>query len=782
MAVCTVVSGVSLGLDLPKPVDPATVPESDYVTISPEGYLQTGGKRVRFWGVIGAIPNGTSAPKGKTETDEERSTRIIKAHHENELIAQRLDDLGFNLVRFWRPSWGEYTAGDGSSNDTKDFFLWQLKKRGFRIWIPGMAQTYPYAKDVDIIHEPETAEAWAAAMKEMENNKDNLARVVSKWDPRTEAVMIRGLREITDHYNHYTGFRVGDDPLYAAFEMTNEDWWISKMVGGMFHKLPPYFQRTLQGKWTAYLSGKYGSDEALSRKWGGLLPGESIALGTVGILPLRGAQKPNLGFMDVQAEKNLKDAAADSDTPYSRDDFNVHRGADVLEFFCSLHVAHYKRLEAALETMGKACKLVPTVLDTGIGYEIQSAWLHQNADVSVHDAYINGTPRNNDPAFNRRYPWMSGLEEYPRICHDVPWMEHNKMAGQPFMVYETQIQQPAKFRAEFPWRVLALASIQDWDAICWHYWGSVNDIGDSERPFDKAMDYTIGRHPQGYHFTYDEVQASAMRAAAYAFREGAYKPAPTPTVFTYGRRSLYDPDSMDYAGSYGKMGLNMLPTTYRYGVRLHIDPTRENDEVVGPIVRQDAESKPDVIRPTDEICFDTRRGGVSFDSPKGAAFAGFMSHFGETITFPVAGVELSNVKVYVPPNMPYPDDLEEEKYLAFGLVAEDGKPLKETRRAMLSLVCTSFNSGFVHSFDREGRDLHDGKALPGKWPVITARVSGTVKAPSLSGMRFAFLDWHMNEIDTGVMGSDGVLHVPSDKPIWFVQFERYDSIFETRRL
>ncbi|MFZ4701775.1 MAG: CRTAC1 family protein, partial [Candidatus Methylumidiphilus sp.] len=49
---------------------------------------------------------------------------------------------------------------------------------------------------------------------------------------------------------------------------------------------------------------------------------------------------------------------------------------------------------------------------------------------------------------------------------------------------------------------------------------------------------------QGYHFTHDEVQASAMRAAGLAFRGGTFGPAPTPTTFVYGRRSLYDPASM----------------------------------------------------------------------------------------------------------------------------------------------------------------------------------------------------------------------------------------------
>lgn len=757
----------------PVPDPPASIPESAYVTVSPQGHLQTGGERVRFWAVIGAFPNVPKAREGETSAEFEE--RIALGRRSNELLVRRFVDLGFNMVRFWRNSERDYVPGDGSPEDVKDHFLSLLKANGFRIWYPGIAQVYPVAADVGVVDDPATAAGWASAMATMENNRDNLARIVAKWDARTEAVMIRGMRRRADHVNHHTGLRVGDDPLYAVFELTNEDWWMSKMVGGQFRRLPPFFQESLQRRWTEFLSGKYGGEDALRARWGFLLPGESLADGTVAILPLRGPQSLDAAGMDPQARAQLE-AATGGDRRWTRDDFNRHRGEDVLEFFTGLHVAHAKRLEAALEGMGRACRLAPTALDTGIGYEIQSAWLHQNGDVTVHDAYVNGTPRNNDPRFNPRFPWMSGLEESPRLCHDVPWLEHNKAEGKPFLCYETQIQQPAKYRAEYPWRVLALASIQDWDAVCWHYWGSVEDIATAERPFDKPMDYTTGRHPQGYHYTYDEVQASAMRAAGLAFRAGALRPAPAPTTFVYGRRSLYDPASMDYAGSYGKTGMDMLPTTYRYGVRLRIDPSREDDEVIGPVVRADAESKPTEIAPTDEISYDTRRGGLTLDAPGCAAYTGFMARFGDALHFPKAGVELRGVSIDVPPDMPYPEGIAEERYIAFGLVSEDGRPLSETRAATLSLVSTSFNSGFVHTLDAGGADLHDGKARAGGWPVLAARVAGTVVAPGIAGMRYRLLDWHAREIGAGTVGADGALAIQNDKPVWSVALTRGEAV------
>ncbi|MDA3960334.1 MAG: hypothetical protein PF961_06065 [Planctomycetota bacterium] len=737
-------------------IDPASISDDSYCQIDQHGHLSIAGKRARFWAIIGSYPYRPETPTPDS---------IARAYRQNEALVERFTALGFNMSRFWRNVEADYQIGDGSEADIKDHFLATMKRAGFRIWYPGIAQTWATPNDVDLIDEPSTSADWRAAIAEIGDQR-NLHRVLCKFDARSEAAQIAGMRRKTDHRNRYTGLRVGDDPLYAIFELTNEDWWMSKMVGGMFRKLPTLFRAQLQARWTSFLKNKYANAEGLTQRWGFLLPNEGLDAGTVGILPLRGAQNLDDASMDEQARQQLLDAT-DSDECYGRDDFNRHRGEDVLEFFVSLHVAHKKRLEAALKGMGKACRLCPTALDTGIGYEIQSQWLYQNGDVSAHDAYVNGLPRCNPGHFNERAPWMSGLEEAPRICHDVPWLEHNKIAGKPFLCYETQIQQPAKFRAEFPFRMLALASIQDWDAICWHYWGGVEDIVDDERPFDRPLDYTTGRHPQGYHYTYDAVQNAAMRVAGHAFRGEAFAPAPEPTTFIYGRRSLYDPASMDVSGSYGKHGLNMLPTVYQRGVRIEIDPSREDDAVIGEQVNYDAESKPGVFRPTDQIRFDTRRGGLVLDSAHGALFTGFLSRFGDELAFANNACTLRDVAISIDPGMPYSEDLAEDRYIAFGLVSTDGLPLTECHEATLCLVSSSFNTGFTLACDHPS-----GCNQEGSLPVLHARVRATLHAPALAGMRYVLRGWHLEQLGTGTVDSDGLINIGDDIPLWQIEFVR----------
>ncbi|MDA1137796.1 MAG: glycoside hydrolase family 55 protein, partial [Planctomycetota bacterium] len=563
------------------------------------------------------------------------------------------------------------------------------------------------------------------------------------------------------------------------------EWWMRWMVGGQWQKLPKFFKNQLVERWNSFLKVKYGSDTALRAAWKGLLPGEKLSDASIVLAPMAGKTNTQLSINDsnphaLAALEGLKQE-------YTRADFDPSRGADVLEFFLYLQLQHKRREAAALKSWGKSTRLSPLIYDTGIGYEIHSQYIHQSADAVAHDAYVNGwgmEPRSDpDDAPNEHEKrrliqaaermgansgrWNNWLLKPPGISQGVPWLEHNRVEGKPFLCYETQIQQPAMYRSDFPLRLLALASIQDWDVICWHYWGSAPDPT-SERAWERPMDVTTGGHPQGYHFTWDEVQSAMMRAAGHMFREGAYKPAPNPTKFIYGSKSLYDPAAMDYGGSYGRKGFDMLYTTYQYGVRVQIDPTQQEDKVIGPVVSYDDRHKHNPYTPTDEIEFDWKKGIVSMDAPSGAAFAGLMANVGESIEFK-NGVKLSAVKIHNPEGI-Y-DPVGDEKYISFALYTKDGKSLRDTESAALSLVSTSFNTGFKMWAEKpEHRNTPEGRPQKGTLPVLVARVSGTVEAPMLSGMKYTLLDWHMDKVGEGLV-VDGEIRVPADKPVFVIEIE-----------
>ncbi len=773
-------------------------PDEEYVVVK-DGHLTLKGEPQRYWAVIGKVFVDADIKSG--DSPQVRAEKLRNSRRGTDILVQRFKHLGFNACRFWAgfsvPV--DYTKGDGSSADCIDYFVYRMKEEGLKIWCAGMNDAgVAKPEDVGILDDPATAEAWQAAVRSMGKKvtrhgvtqfgwriRNNPARI---WDPRLEAIGIRNMQGTADHVNHHTGLRWGDDPVFVVWELSNEEWWMRRMLGGSWQTLPDFFRNQLVARWNAFLNAKYGSDAALAKAWSGLLPGEGIENGTVLLAPMA-KPSPTTALIN-DASEHAQAAIRGMKQEYTRDDFAPQRGSDVLEFLLDLQLAHKRREAEALKTWGKSCRLSPLAWDAGIGYEIQSQFMHQHADAVSHDAYVNGTGRSYEELLARANPedkegvhkmrayldaervcantgpWNNWLLKPPGICQGVPWLEHNRVEGRPFLCYETQIQQPAKYRSDFPLRLAALASIQDWDFVCWHYFGPVNDAATAERPFDKPMDITTGSHPQGYHYTYDEVQNAMIRAAGLMWRQRQLAPAPNPTRFIYGRKSLYDAGSMAYGGSYGETGMDMLQTVYEHGVRIEIDPTRTEDKVVGPVVTFEQRKTHNPYTPTDEITFDWKKGHLRFDSPGAVAFTGLLANYGPRVRFD-AGVTLSDVSVHNPEGIFDPVG-PDEKYISFALHSTDGKPLDECRSASLSLVSTSFNTGFQLGNKAKGVE----RTVRGTLPVLVARVAGTVQADALAGMRYRMLDWHMEEIGAGRVGSDGTLRVPNDKPVFAVELTR----------
>ncbi len=780
--------------------DPQAIPESRYVVVR-DGRLTVDGQRQRFWGVIGQPYTGADIKPG--DTPEQRAAKVAAARAGTEALLDRFEALGFNAIRLWDGFYQprEYTVDDGSSADSADYFIKRAGERGFRIWTAGMNRLGEItADDATVIDDPTTEAAWREAIASLPNGRADLRSSLARsWDPRIEKLATERMAAVATHFNRHTGLRWADDPTFGVWELSNEEWWMRKMVNGSWQRLPAFFRNSLVAKWNDHLRRKYKDDAALADAWAGLLPGESLAAGTVLLAPMAGKSRVSTALND--SNPAAISAMQGLEQEYTRDSFSRQRGADVIEFFMDLHLARKQREAQAIKALGRSTKLSPMVYDTGIGYEIQSLYLHQNAAAVAMAAYVNGW----GPALEEWLPnvdkqpneqqrarvlqeaerisanvadpieggmgWVNWLLKPPGISQGVPWLEHNRIEGKPFLVYETQIAQPAKYRADYPIRLAALAAIQDWDWINWHYFGDAGMHGrlrstmGSHTAFDQPLDITTGSHPQGYHYTYDPTQSATMRAAAYLFRTGALKPAASPTVFTYGRDSLYDPLSMDYGGSYGMVGLDMLQTAYQYGMRIRVDPTQQGDRVEGPVVTFAQRNQHNPYTPTEQITFDWRKGFVELDAPGGVAWTGLLARYGDKVEFDNASITMSDVVIRNDPGMHDPVG-EDERYITFSLFSRDGLPLDKTRRAGLSLVSTSFNTGF------ELRQGAKTLSVAGTKPVLFTRVGATISGEALSGMKYSFKDWTLREIATGTIDDDGRLVIPADLPVFTVDLER----------
>ncbi|NJN25865.1 MAG: hypothetical protein HC819_07810 [Cyclobacteriaceae bacterium] len=520
----------------------------------------------------------------------------------------------------------------------------------------------------------------------------------------------------------------------------------------------------------------------MQKAWGGLMPGEDLVNGTILFAPMANATKTGVALNDANPAALAAVQAMKQE--YKPEDFPTARGSDVLEFLVDMHLNYKKRQAETIKKSGRSTTLSPMVFDTGIGYEIQSQYLHQNADAVAHDAYVNGygpsldeQMKLADGAFNdleknrlileaervasNEGPWVNWLLKPPGISQGVPWLEHNKIEGKPYLVYETQIQQPAKYRADFPLRLAALASIQDWDWVTWHYFGdgSLDSAANSTNPFTKKVDVTTGSHPQGYHFTYDEVQTSLMRAAAYIFVQNAWDKAPNPTTFVYGKKSLYDPKSMNYGHSYGQKGMNMLQTVYEYGARIRIDTSRQDDEVLGPMVLFEDRNKHNPYHPTDQITFDWKAGFIKAVSPKAVAFAG---HLPQGSNLKWGNISMSDISVHNPEGIYDPID-PEKPYFAVSIYTLDDKPLESSNLAGVSMASTSFNSGY-----QRGNVNNSQKAIEGTLPVLVARIGATFHIPEFANGHYTMYDFNNSIIEEGVLLGHGKLTIEHDKPVYYI--------------
>jgi hypothetical protein len=762
--------------------------DEEYVTVK-DGHLYLKGRRVRYWGWIGHFWLTGPLAKYKVQPGDAPDVVAAKVAKRNEVIdayARRIRKLGFNIARVWfgrGADWSpDYTPGDGSPADYNAYVLHALQREGVKVWMTAFndfGRATP--EDVGLVDDPATADEWVAAAKEMGGSVSPRTADVGAWDPRMRAVHLRRMKRIADWPNRYKGgLRLGDDPEIAVWELTNEEWMFAHLVNGKWQKLPKFFRDELQARWIAFLKGKYRTGERLRKRWMFLLPGESLDKGNVLLAPLakrvEAAQLNDTNPAAVEALTAERQAL-------TRDDFTRQRGADVLEFFSKLQIAYKTDRRDYAKGLGKSLRLSPMILDTGDGFRIQSVYLHQHGDASSMCSYIWQTATSRG---QKRFPFMSGLEEQPRLAMGIPWLEVGKIPGKPFFVYEFQMNNPDKYRAEVPYRIAALGIIQDWDIINFHLFGRPNDPA-LEAPYRQAINYSVyapnwtGATVEGVHYKADEIYASAMRAAGQFFINSTLRTVEKHTVMTFGRRSLYDPVSADYGKSFAELGPKITPTAWQYGCHMVVDPTREKDTVEGrTLVRGLMEPCP--IRPTDQITFDWQRGFMKFDAAAGVSWTGFLADQPEPVVKFSNGVRLSDVRVINDEGVNYPVT-KDELYISFAAVAEDGLPLERSKAVMVSLVSTSFNWGFKLNHDSvaEGDFGHRGTPykgmvrggdVKGKPPVAYARAGGVVTAPQLRGMTYRWLDWHFRRIGTGRVGDDGRLVIPADKPIFYIHLER----------
>jgi hypothetical protein len=234
------------------PAFPATPIEGgNFVSASPDGHFDAGGRPVRFFGV-NAVADGAFPDKDKSW-----------------FIAGRLRKMGVNLVRFHHLDnpWSSGSLFDQNS-DTRHLnpatldrlfaFIAELKRNG--VYVNMNLHVSRTFKEVDGV-------AGADSLPEM-------GKGVTYFDPQLVSLQKEYARQLLTTTNPYTGLPLASDPVLAMVEITNENSLYRKWRDGALKpfaaggELMVRHASLLDALWNDFLARKYVTDAALESAWG----------------------------------------------------------------------------------------------------------------------------------------------------------------------------------------------------------------------------------------------------------------------------------------------------------------------------------------------------------------------------------------------------------------------------------------------------------------------------------------------------------------------------------
>jgi hypothetical protein len=228
-------------------LNPAPLDESRRIAARDGHFYDVTGRRVRFVGTN--ITAGDCFP----------------AREEAPAIASRLRKYGFNLVRLhhmdapWaRPnifdidgnSYGKSTEKLSEESLARlDWLVYQLKLNGIYVDV-----------NLHVSRQFTVAEGFPDADKLPE-----MGKVVGYFEPAMIERQKLYATQLLGHVNPHTGKRMGEDPVTAVIEITNEDSLLGS--AGSIEGLPPRYKGTLDKGWNEWLKARYGATKKLLATW-----------------------------------------------------------------------------------------------------------------------------------------------------------------------------------------------------------------------------------------------------------------------------------------------------------------------------------------------------------------------------------------------------------------------------------------------------------------------------------------------------------------------------------
>jgi len=683
-----------------------------YVTVR-NGHFVVGNQRLRLWGV-------------------NISSHHVIDHTGAEVTVRRMKQLGFNCLHVWlgrgalhspkKPyfEFRDTQKGDGSPLDLCDYLISLCHDQGLYVSLPTLLvrldEITPDAFDIIPGTEADRT-AWVEGIGNSEKAFPQLKFV----DERVKAIYLKHADYFLRRVNPYTGRPYSAEPTIAFWQLQDEMEFLAwpPDIGG-----DSWFSKQLARHWTAYLNEHFKNEKGLVKAWGALHPGESWTQQTIRLFPVR-----------------------------KLDGMNARRLQDTWAFLYGLSdrfYADYIQAIRRLSPVGVGINVQPVAADSiiynraGLIYgalKASSFMCGTGFEAGGSLVEVRSTPTW-QPNTTQRPPWEEHYATDP-LSLRMAGMAHCPVAG------ANLTNDP--FRGLAPMCRALMAAWQDWDGVFSYWWGYFND---KKKPLASDADYgreglryaTPESPRECFEICHDEVMLSQHRVASVVFRQWLLPPAAKPTVFRFGRRAIFGPLATEYYHSHWPA----IPlTAWQYGSQIQFDPEWNGEmQALGSV----GQPLSGALRWPNAVTWDWPRGRVVVDTPWVKAVLGKIEgpfRFGDNI-------ELSGV------NRPF---------ACFALAAEDGQPLSRSRRAVLSLVSQSANTGYQFDPTKLTKnkfgafEAHTGCTNPGGPPILVERVSGRVSLPKLPGRLCRKIDFASRVLATEA-ATDGVI-LRQEEPVFY---------------
>ncbi len=681
----------------------APLVEGQFIRVK-NGHLSYNNKRIRLWGTnfVHAIKRAGPDLTLTFDRIQEAGFNAVRVNMMGNMVNSQRDPQNPNLPAdsLWVP---QTVRGDGSLIDRLDQAIYEAKQRGMFFWLT-FDRFHPFNEaDYDLLPDDGTREEWKEIIKH--------GSTIVYFDRRAEQTFQLYAKNVLEHVNPYTRKKYADEEAIGLWEIFNECSFVENLISQKHEGL---VEQRITQRWNEWLLERYKTDAALKKAWGELMPGESLEKNNIAFAPIRTNAK-QITKAGVQHEYVIEKNGAAAQYPAAR-------GEDVMRFAYDLYEGHTERFIAYVRTLGKGIAQIP-ITPTG---RYANSLHNYYAASSCGDFTSMGVY-----SFNVR-PWMmkNKLKDSPFYPYTIRSNEHPLMEqpidlvrvpNRPHLIYECNDFRPNPYAMEFWTRMALFASWQDYDAVFWFHWdceGYLPALAKDDDYVQSKLPMPDANYPNaGIVQANDEAALAGLKAAGAMFLANSVKPAAKPVTITIGKDMLLDPfhQGVDTPMN-GTTFMEILrPYVWQKGMRT-VFSLQKPSKLPPPLqfTHGHIQVGPDVVWD-----WNHGMGFVQIDTPTTKLYTGFLRPY---LRFK-GDVTLTHIN---------------RMYGTFAIVAQDGKPLEQSKDILIVAMSRSTNTHTNVYPERLTTEDYYQQGLaqqvqPGGEPKHIDRIGGELYAPWLKG-------------------------------------------------